>query len=96
MSKTGNKKRRSLLEKRITELVMLAKELCPESEVIVRPPFEADEDAVIEVRVPPEKYELVDEALLRRETQILYEDGFFIVTLVYEKKPPEPLAATKE
>ncbi len=94
MNRTKLRKHRSLLERRITELVMLAKELCPEAEVIVRPPFEADEDAVIEVRVPPEKYELVDEALLKRETQILYEDGLFIVTLVYEKKPSQPQPTT--
>jgi len=94
MRKAKTKKHRSLLERRITELVSLAKELCPEAEVTVRPPFEADEDAVIEVRVPPEKYELVDEALLKRETQILYEDGLFIVTLVYEKKPTEPTKVT--
>ncbi|MFA0750187.1 MAG: hypothetical protein SLRJCFUN_000590 [Candidatus Fervidibacter sp.] len=95
MSKARTKKHRSLLERRISELVTLAKDLCPEAEVIIRPPFEADEDAVIEVRVPPEKYELVDEALLRRETQILYEDGLFIVTLVYEKKPVAPGPATQ-
>lgn len=96
MSRTKNKERRSLLERRISELVMLAKELCPDAEVTVRPPFESDEDAVIEVRVPPEKYELVDETLLKRETQILYEDGLFIVTLVYEKKPSEPVTTPKE
>jgi hypothetical protein len=95
MSKVRARKQRSLLERRIGELVTLAKDLCPEAEVVIRPPFEADEDAVIEVRVPPEKYELVDEALLKRETQILYEDGLFIVTLVYEKKPVEPEPATQ-
>ncbi|MFA0732751.1 MAG: hypothetical protein LKKZDAJK_000099 [Candidatus Fervidibacter sp.] len=86
MSKARTKKHRSLLERRISELVTLAKDLCPEAEVVIRPPFEADEDAVIEVRVPPEKYELVDEALLRRETQL---------TLVYEKKPVAPEPATQ-
>lgn len=86
MRKTNTRQWKNMLERRINELVSLTKDVCPEAEVTLLHPFE-DEDAIIEVFVPSEKYDGVEATLTRRETEILLDDGFFIVTLIHEKKP---------
>jgi len=75
-----------MLNRRIRELVELAREIDPEVEVNVLEPFE-EEDAVLELRVAPEKSDEVYEAMLERSTQIWWDDGFEIVVLVHDKKP---------
>ena len=72
----------TMLNRRIRELVELAREIEPEAEVQMPEPFEG-EDAVSELRVAPEKSY---EAMLERSTQIWWDDGFEIVVLVREKK----------
>ncbi|MCS7264145.1 MAG: hypothetical protein NZ805_04865 [Armatimonadetes bacterium] len=95
--KRTKERKRVLLKQRINELVALIKELCPEAEVTVLTDFRyEDEDAVIKVTLPPERYEEVEAAVTRKETEILWNDGLFILTQFYEKKLTEPLAATKE
>ncbi|MFA0784288.1 hypothetical protein [Fervidibacter sacchari] len=84
MSRTKVRNWKNLLEKRVTELIALAKELCPEAEVVVASPI-GDEDAAIEVFVPSEKYDEVRHALIRKSVDINWEDGFFISTMVHEK-----------
>jgi hypothetical protein len=84
MSRAKVRNWRNLLEKRVTELVELAKELCPEAKVVVTSPI-GDEDAAIEVFVPSEKYDEVRQALIQKSVDINWEDGFFISTVVYEK-----------
>ncbi len=79
-------RRKELLQQRIDELVVLIKRLCPEAEVRVVPDLRyEDEDAVIRVTLPPEKYDKVEAAVTRRETEILWEDGLFILTQFYRK-----------
>jgi hypothetical protein len=93
--KHGSRYRKALLKKRIDELVALIRELCPEAEVTVLTDFRyEDEDAVIKVVLPPEKYDEVEAAVTRKETEILWSDGLFILTQFYEKKPAEPIAVT--
>ncbi|MFA0742547.1 MAG: hypothetical protein DFNUSKGM_002672 [Candidatus Fervidibacter sacchari] len=93
--KRGSRRKKALLRKRIDELVALIRELCPEAEVSVLTDFRyEDEDAVIKVVLPPEKYDEVEVAVTRKETEILWEDGLFILTQFYEKKPAEPTAVT--
>jgi len=75
---------RKMLQERINELMDLAKTIAPDAEVTVLEPYE-DEDAVIEVKVPAEKVDEVDEALMRRSTQIWLEEGFDIVPMVFAK-----------
>lgn len=53
-----------------------------------------DEDAVLKVVVPAEKYDEVEEAVTRKETEILWNDGLFIVTQLYEKTPVKPTTVT--
>ncbi|MFN4180505.1 MAG: hypothetical protein ACK4I8_09340 [Armatimonadota bacterium] len=80
-----------LLNRSINELIELARQIDPETEVRVLEPLE-DEDAFLELRVTPEKSDEVYEAMLERSTQIWWDNGFEIVVLVHEKKP----VATKE
>ncbi len=75
---------RKMLQERINELMDLAKTIAPDAEVNVLEPYE-DEDAVIEVKVPAEKVDEVDEALMKRSTQIWLEEGFDIVPMVFAK-----------
>jgi hypothetical protein len=75
---------RKMLQEHISELTGLAKAIAPDAEVTVLEPYE-DEDAVIEVRVSAEKVDEVDEALMRRSTQIWLEEGFDIVPMVFAK-----------
>jgi len=75
---------RKMLQERINELMDLAKTIAPDAEVTVLEPYE-DEDAVIEVKVPAEKVDEIDEALMRRSTQIWLEEGFDIVPMVFAK-----------
>jgi hypothetical protein len=75
---------RKMLQERISELTGLAKAIAPDAEVTVLESYE-DEDAVIEVRVSAEKVDEVDEALMRRSTQIWLEEGFDIVPMVFAK-----------
>jgi len=75
---------RKMLQERVSELTGLAKAIAPDAEVTVLEPYE-DEDAVIEVRVSAEKVDEVDEALMRRSTQIWLEEGFDIVPMVFAK-----------
>jgi len=76
----------TMLNRRIRELVELARGIDPEAEVKMLEPFEG-EDAVLELRVAPEKSDEVYETMLERSTQIWWDDGFEIVVLVHEKKP---------
>jgi hypothetical protein len=77
---------KAMLNRRIRELVELAREIDPEAEVQMLEPFEG-EDAVLELRVTPEKSDEVYETMLERSTKIWWDDGFEIVVLVHEKKP---------
>jgi len=79
---------RKMLQERINELMDLAKTIAPDAEVTVLEPYE-DEDAVIEVKVPAEKVDEIDEALMRRSTQIWLEEGFDIVPMVFAKVDKE-------
>ncbi len=87
-------RQRALLQQRLEELTALIKSLCPEAEVTLLPDFRyEDEDAVIKVIVPSEKYDEVEAAVTSRETEILWDDGLFIVTQFYEKQIVEPTPA---
>ncbi len=73
-------------EKYINELVSLAKELCPNAEITISTTPWEQEDGRVKVIVPSEKFDEVDEALLRRSNQILLEEGHDILTIVYDRE----------
>jgi hypothetical protein len=84
MRQTKARQWKNMLERRISELVSLTKDICPDAEVTVRSPFET-EDAVMEILVSPEKFDEVEETVGQRRTDILVEEGFHIVLLINEK-----------
>jgi hypothetical protein len=80
--------RAALLDKDVTEISLLAKELCPEADVdIVFTRYE-DEDAHIFVFLPEGTSETavdkLGEALTQRSVEILLDTGLLILTGVYE------------
>ncbi|MCS7266351.1 MAG: hypothetical protein NZ805_16155 [Armatimonadetes bacterium] len=75
-----------MLNRRINELIELARQIDPEAEAKVLEPFE-EEDAVLELEVNPEKSDEIYDLMLERSTQIWWDDGFDIVVWVHEKKP---------
>ena len=84
---TGND-RAALLEKYVTEISLLAKELCPEAVVEVLFTRYEDEDAHIVVFVPAGVSEMdmdtLGEALTNRSVEILLDTGLLILAGVYE------------
>ncbi|MCS7265440.1 MAG: hypothetical protein NZ805_11470 [Armatimonadetes bacterium] len=84
--KSRERQWKKILNRRIDELIELARQFDPEVEVRRLEPFE-EEDAVLELRVDPEKSDEIYDLMLNRTTQIWWDDGFDIVVLVHEKKP---------
>lgn len=84
--KSRERQWKKILNRRIDELIELARQFDPEVEVRRLEPFE-EEDAVLELRVDPEKSDEIYDLMLDRTTQIWWDDGFDIVVLVHEKKP---------
>ncbi|MFN3421004.1 MAG: hypothetical protein ACK40X_04680 [Armatimonadota bacterium] len=73
------------LEKLVAEVVSLAKDLCPEAEVYIQIPGYEELDAMIEVVVPDEMVELVDDRLHERTSQIFDEENYWIGVHVVER-----------
>ena len=84
--KSRERQWKKILNRRIDELIELARQFDPEVEVRRLEPFE-EEDAVLELRVDPEKSDEIYDLMLDRTTQIWWDDGFDIVVLVHGKKP---------
>jgi len=80
----------SRVDKFITELISLAKDLCPEAEVKISTVSLEGEDARMKIIVPPDKYEEVDKVLTQRAYDILIDEGYQIVVGVHDR---EELAA---
>jgi len=78
------------LEKFIAELVSLAKDISPEAEIEISSVSIEGEDATIQVLVPPDKADEVNDALLHRSYDIFMDEGYQIVAIAYDR---EELAA---
>jgi len=74
------------VEKFIAELASLAKDLCSEAEVRISTASLEGEDARMEILVPPEKYEEVDEVVIHRAWEILVDEGYDIVVGVHDRE----------
>ena len=86
--------RTALLDKYVTELILLAKEQCPEAVVEVLFTRHEDEDAHIFVFLPEDTIEKdidrLGEALTNRSVGILLDTGLLILTGVYEASQGRP------
>jgi hypothetical protein len=84
---TGND-RAALLDKYVTEISLLAKELCPEAVVEVLFTRYEDEDAHIVVFLPAgvsdTDMDKLGEALTNRSVEILLDTGLLILAGAYE------------
>lgn len=78
------------VEKFIAELVSLAKDISPEAEIEISRASIEEEDATIQVLVPPDKADEVNEALHERSYDIFMDEGYGIIVIVYDR---EELAA---
>ncbi|MCS7265193.1 MAG: hypothetical protein NZ805_10220 [Armatimonadetes bacterium] len=76
---------RRRLEKFVTEIVSLAKDLCPESEIRIKVPGYEELDAFIDVVVPDEMVEEVSDRLHARASQIFDEENYLIGIHVAER-----------
>ena len=78
--------RRALLDAKLTELMLLAKELCPEATVKADPIQYEDEDGAVNVFPPPtlpeDDVEHIITALADRTAKIYDDTGLFLVFAV--------------
>lgn len=81
-------KRRVLVDKCLTELSLLAKELCPEAKIEATTEAFEDEDGHVRIYPPPgiseKKIEEVESKIAGRCVDILVEKGVFICSAVYD------------
>jgi thiazole synthase ThiGH ThiG subunit len=73
------------VEKFITELVSMAKDLCPEAEITISTTSIEGEDAKIKVIVPSERFDKVEDPLTLRAYEILLDEGYQILVHVYDR-----------
>ena len=76
---------RRRLERFVTEIVSLAKDLCPEAEIWIKIPGYEELDAFVEVVVPDEMVEEVSDRLHERTSQIFDEENYLIGVHVVER-----------
>ena len=77
---------RNRLEKFIAELSGLTKDKCPEAMITVSTNSLEGEDASMEIIVPSDAFDAVDEAVLKRSDEIFDDEGYHIVVMVFEKE----------
>ena len=86
-SLVNDKKKRAILDQKLTELALLAKKLCPDAKVEVSTRRYEDEDGRLKV-FPPSclseaEEEELEEALTERCLEILEETDLFILWAVF-------------
>lgn len=74
------------VEKFIAELVSLAKDISPDAEIEISRASIEEEDATIQVLVPPDKAGEVNEALHERSYDIFMDEGYGIIVIVYDRQ----------
>ncbi|HEU4341297.1 MAG TPA: hypothetical protein VFU31_06980 [Candidatus Binatia bacterium] len=79
---------REVLDKRLTELALMAKKLCPEARVEVNTVRYEDEDGRVKVfppaGLPETEEEKIEEALGEKCAEILERDDLFILCAVFD------------
>ena len=78
-------KERDLLDRKLTELALLAKKLCPEAKVEVNTVRYEDEDGRVKIFPPSHLSEAaLEEALTEKCIEILEETGLFILCAAFD------------
>ena len=85
------KKTRDILDEKLTELALLAKNLCPAAKVEVNTKRYEDEDGRVKVFPPPhlseDEEEALEEALTEKCNEILEQTNLFILCAVFDSQP---------
>jgi len=80
---------RTLLDAKLTELVLYAKELCPEAVVKASATSYEDEDGHVDIFPPPglpeEEEERIELAVAARAGDIFEETGLFILCAAFDR-----------
>ncbi len=80
---------RALLDDKLTELMLYAKELCPEAVVEVSITSYEDEDGHVDIFPPPglpeEEEERIELAVAARAGEIFEETGLFILCAAFDR-----------
>ena len=81
--------RRKLLDAKLVELALFAKELCPDAKVEMSTVQHDDEDGYVDVFPPPtlseEEEDRLELTLAARAGQIFDETGLFILCAVFDR-----------
>jgi hypothetical protein len=79
---------RDILDRKLTELTLLAKKLCPEAKVEANTVRYEDEDGRLKVFPPPGLSEIeeetLEETLVEKCIEIFDETGLFIVSAAFD------------
>ena len=90
-SHLSGKKTRDILDEKLTELALLAKNLCPAAKVEVNTKRYEDEDGRVKVFPPPHlseaEEEALEEALTEKCNEILEQTNLFILCAVFDSQP---------
>jgi len=85
---TSSSERRILVDKYLTELSLLAKQICPDARIEATTEGFEDEDGHVRVYPPPgmreKKIEEIEGKIATRCVDILVEQGVFICSAVYD------------
>ena len=84
----GAESARDMLDRKLTELTLLAKRLCPEAKIEANTIRYEDEDGRLKVFPPPGlsevEEEALEEALIEKCIEIFDETGLFIVCAAFD------------
>ena len=84
----GTESARDMLDRKLTELTLLAKRLCPEAKIEANTIRYEDEDGRLKVFPPPGlsevEEEALEEALIEKCIEIFDETGLFIVCAAFD------------
>jgi hypothetical protein len=87
-SHLSGKKTHETLDEKLTELALLAKELCPAAKVEVNTKRYEDEDGRVKIFPPPHlseaEAEALEEALTEKCNEILEQTNLFILCAVFD------------
>jgi hypothetical protein len=87
----SGKKGRELLDEKLTELALLAKELCPAAKIEVNTKRYEDEDGRLKIFPPLHlsevEVEALEEALTEKCNEILEQTNLFILCAVFDSQP---------
>jgi len=92
-AKTISKRR---LQKYIDELIAVAKNLTPEVETVTQIPGDDGQHAWLEIYVPDELVDQVDDLISERVYDMFVTEGYDIGAIVYEKSQLQPMAVTAD